>query len=399
MRVILVGVGLFRHRVAGDKNFFTRLIPLLAPSCESIDVLSVNDAFGRQHEEMNGCVVTYHNVGRAFHFGDRGRFFSGQGTLLDYHHKHKPFQEMCEILLTTIRQIPRLRRIVRDHQVDVVHFMDNMGPSMRLAKNVLGGPMVTHSAMAYDPRGRCYKRYILLSMASLDKIIPYSEAYARKLEEMGIDPRRMEVIRWGVEPKQSELSDEKKAQVRAAYGVPPDARLLLWSGFIQQIGERDFRAAVELARRVTEVRPNCRFIFAFKPSSFRVEFKELESAAIRVATNVEHFAELVEAADMFYSPLVRSDLIVAPPLTWLEAMSVGTPVITTAAGGVDEVVKHGETGFVARSFSELANVVTEAIDSPGLAEVSRNCRTFVAQNCDIHAVADRYLHVWQGDRG
>ncbi len=216
---------------------------------------------------------------------------------------------------------------------------------------------------------------------------------------MGIDAKRIEVIRWGVEPKQGELNEERKAQIRATYGVPPNARLLLWSGFIQQIRERDFRAAVEVARRVTEVRSNCRFVFAFKPKSFRTEFKELESAAIRVEANVEHFAELVEAADLLYSPLLRFDLIVAPPLTWLEAMSVGTPVISTAVGGVEEIIEHGATGFVARSFEDVADVVVEAVDCAGLDAMSQRCRSFIAANCDIRAVADRYLGVWRKSAG
>jgi len=396
--LVLVGVGLFPYNVAGDKNFFTRLIPLLAKGCRSIDVLSINDGSGSERQELDGCQVTYHNTKRAFHLGDRSRYCCGQGSLLDYHHKHQPAREIAEILLTTLVQLPKLRRLVRNGQVDAIHFMDNMGPSMPLVKRALPGPMVTHSAMAYAPRGRFYDRYLQMSMRALDRIIPYSQAYATRLRDLGIAPGRIEVIRWGVEPREEELGEADRSRVRSAYGVRQDARLLVWSGFIQQIGEADFRAALEVARKVTEARPNCRFIFAFKPKSFRPEFKELASPAIRVETNVERFAELLEAADLFYSPILRLDAIVAPPLTWLEAMSLGTPVITTAAGGVDEVVRPGETGFVARSHHDLADVVTRAVDCTELAEISQNCRRFIAENCDIHAVAERYLTLWREGR-
>ncbi|MDI6827396.1 MAG: glycosyltransferase family 4 protein [Armatimonadota bacterium] len=399
MRLLLIGVGFFPCVVAGDKNFFTRLIPLLARSCESIDVFSVNDCGGSEQVVIGSCQVSYHNVMRPLHFGNRGRFFAGSGSLLDYRHKHSPPQEIFELLLTTVAWLPWLRRLVREKNIEVVHFMDNMGFSMPLVKWALGDVMVTHSAMAYAPRGRFYDKYLRLSMGRLDKIVPYSTAYASKLRELGISAERIEVIRWGVQLREDELSKEKKAIIRKEYNVPDDARFMLWTGFIQQIQEADFFAAVDVAKRVVKIKPNCRFIFAFKPRSFRLEYKNLESEGIQIETNIEHFAELLETADFLYSPLLRRHVIVAPPLTWLEAMNMGTPVISTAAGGVDEVVINGKTGFVAPSFNNLEETLIKATDFEGLQEMSNNCRNFIAENCDIKDVAESYLQMWRKNRG
>lgn len=399
MRLVLIGVGFFPWIVAGDKNFFTRLIPLLASRCESIDVFSVNDREGSENIMINSCPVTYHSTPRPLHLGNRGRFFAGSGILMDYQHKHSPPQEIAELLLTTMLWLPRLRRLVRERKIDVVHFMDNMGPSMPLIKRTLNDVMVTHSAMAYAPRGRFYDKYLRFCMSKLDKIIPYSQAYASKLLQLGISAQKIEVIRWGVQISKDELSKEKKAIIRKEYGVPPNGRLILWTGFIQQIQEADFLAAVEVAKKVVAVRPNCRFIFAFKPRSFRPEYKHLECEGILIETNIEHFSELLETADYLYSPLLRTDVIVAPPLTWLEAMSKGTPVISTAAGGVDEVVIHGKTGFVAQSFENLPETLIRAADFDDLQGMSNACRNFIAEKCDINDVAERYLRMWESGKG
>jgi glycosyltransferase involved in cell wall biosynthesis len=54
-------------------------------------------------------------------------------------------------------------------------------------------------------------------------------------------------------------------------------------------------------------------------------------------------AELLSIADIFLLPSQSESFGLAA----LEAMSCGVPVIATTAGGIPEVVRHGETGFLA----------------------------------------------------
>lgn len=52
--------------------------------------------------------------------------------------------------------------------------------------------------------------------------------------------------------------------------------------------------------------------------------------------------DLLGAADLFVLPSLSEGL----PLTVLEAMAAGTPVVATAVGGTSEAVVHGETGLL-----------------------------------------------------
>ena len=53
-------------------------------------------------------------------------------------------------------------------------------------------------------------------------------------------------------------------------------------------------------------------------------------------------ADLLAACDLFVLPSLYEGL----PISLLEAMAAERPTIATAIGGVDEVVRHGESGLL-----------------------------------------------------
>lgn len=77
-------------------------------------------------------------------------------------------------------------------------------------------------------------------------------------------------------------------------------------------------------------------------------------------------------------------------ITMVEAMACGTPVIAMAHGSVPEVIVHGGTGFVCRSFTEMITAVAQVsrIDR-------RACRAHVAQHFTVERMADGYEAVYQ----
>lgn len=77
-------------------------------------------------------------------------------------------------------------------------------------------------------------------------------------------------------------------------------------------------------------------------------------------------------------------------VTMIEAMACGTPVIAMGYGSVPEVVVHGCTGFVCRSFPEMIATVAEIprIDR-------RACRAHVAEHFSVERMADGYEAVYQ----
>lgn len=99
------------------------------------------------------------------------------------------------------------------------------------------------------------------------------------------------------------------------------------------------------------------------------------------------------AADVFVLPSLEDNL----PLTGMESMACGTPVIGFASGGIPDYVTRGETGWLASrgSESELASCLEEAINNTKqVREFGKNARRAISQSfrSDLEAKAYQSLY-------
>ena len=77
-------------------------------------------------------------------------------------------------------------------------------------------------------------------------------------------------------------------------------------------------------------------------------------------------------------------------LVMTEAMACGTPVVAMNKGSVPEVIKHGETGFIADNYREFVSYAkrVEEIDPA-------KCRRWVERKFSIRVMADGYERVYR----
>lgn len=76
-------------------------------------------------------------------------------------------------------------------------------------------------------------------------------------------------------------------------------------------------------------------------------------------------------------------------LVLIESMASGTPVFALRNGSIPEIVRHGETGFIADSVEELIERI------PQLGEISRRaCRQHVAEHFSSRQMASNYLKIY-----
>jgi glycosyltransferase involved in cell wall biosynthesis len=391
-RVLFIGAGYFPRRTAGDKNFFVDLVRALAGRLPRVAVLSVNDLPpGRSVQETPHGPVPLWNVRRALHRGHGERYFREAGGTWSYHHLHGPVRETIERHLTLIALRPRLAALVRTEGIDVIHFMDNFGPAMAWLRRELGTVAVTATALRYDPgRGGVYRRYLDASFRALDGVACLTDAYREILAELGVAEERLATLRWGPAPEFA-VDAARRAAAGARYGIGPGTPLFLWAGFVQQVAHDSLLATHALARTLTARVPDLHFVFALKPESWREEFRALAGDRIHVESACPDFPALLARADCLVSPVLRAGSTVAPPLTWIEAMALGTPVATTAALGVSEAIADGETGLVAPAAPALAAPLGAlAADRTRLAALGAGAVRVARERFALPAIAAKY---------
>jgi N-acetyl-alpha-D-glucosaminyl L-malate synthase BshA len=135
-----------------------------------------------------------------------------------------------------------------------------------------------------------------------------------------------------------------------AFELGPDDKILLHASNFRKV--KRVVELVEIMRTVVDHYPKARLIIAGDgPTRIEVE-RRIED--LKLCNNVHllgvksNMQEIMCSADMF----VLNSTLEGMPLTLLEAMSCGLPVITTPAGGIPELVREDKDGFVTKGFEQ-----------------------------------------------
>ena len=104
--------------------------------------------------------------------------------------------------------------------------------------------------------------------------------------------------------------------------------------------------------------------------------------------------EYYESLDLYMNTSVHEGM----PLSILEAMASGTPVVASKVGGIPEIIAHGEQGFLVsnRDPEEFANRCLELIRDPRLRiAMGRKAYERVASSFSGNQMAEAYHHLYR----
>jgi glycosyltransferase involved in cell wall biosynthesis len=107
---------------------------------------------------------------------------------------------------------------------------------------------------------------------------------------------------------------------------------------------------------------------------------------------IAHAAEFLSHLDVF----VLSSLNEGLPLTVLEAMAAGLPIVSTRAGGVAEAVREGQNAYLADTGDAdgLAQAMIRMAHSPNLAQMGALGRKIVQDHFRIEATWHEYYKLF-----
>jgi sugar transferase (PEP-CTERM/EpsH1 system associated) len=195
----------------------------------------------------------------------------------------------------------------------------------------------------YPRRKRIFANRMLLERR--DRIIGVGEAVRRALiDNEGLPEARVGVIYNGIDIGAFTGSGRVRAEVRQELNLPANAFVLVQVARLDPI--KDHGTAVRSFARLAEQRPDSRFLLVGdgpeRPAIEQLISQHGLSERVHVLGTRTDVKRLLAGADLF----VLSSTSEGIPLTLIEAMAAGLPVVATRVGGVAEVVEHGKTGFL-----------------------------------------------------
>jgi len=254
------------------------------------------------------------------------------------------------------RSIQRLAEIIREERPHVLHtHTAKAGAIGRAAALLAGGahpPVVIHTfhghvLKGYFGAGRtAFFREVERRLARVsDVLVAVSPEVRDELVELGVAPReKFAVIRLGI-PLEERLGDPTAdLDYRRLYGIPEDAFVVGWVG--RMTGVKDTASTLEILRAARDRGVDAVLcLVGDGPDRGRLEEVAHDLGIARHCFFVgyqEDVAGYYRLFDAFLLPSVNE----GTPVSAIESLASGTPVVANRVGGVPDVVRDGVDGFL-----------------------------------------------------
>ncbi|MFH1763284.1 MAG: glycosyltransferase family 4 protein [Gemmatimonadota bacterium] len=239
-------------------------------------------------------------------------------------------------------------------------------------------------------RNRAYEWLQKRELRRFDGVVAVSRALERELTAAGVPPSRLHMIQNALSPAESPMS---RGEAREALRLPPDALVVGWVGRFTP--EKDASAVIRafsLLKRGTS-------ILSLIGAGWEEEQLRDLAGELGIQDRVRWHGLVPEANRLFsaFDVFVLSSRTEGTPMVLLEALKAGTPVVTTAVGGIPDVVSTREAVLVPPCHpAALAEGIDAVLfDRRGAEERSRAGKTLVSADFGLDAWLTRYEAVYE----
>jgi len=162
---------------------------------------------------------------------------------------------------------------------------------------------------------------------------------------------------------------------------------------------KDFALMIEVARAVSRRLPEVRFRLA-GDGPLREELQDrAEACGLKdrfvFSGHVTDMPAFYRAIDIYLNTSVHEGI----PMSILEAMAAGVPVVAPDVGGIGEIITHGRDGYLisTRDPEAFARCLVPLCESWDLRrQVAEQAAVTVRDRFSAEAMADRYFQLYEG---
>jgi len=249
---------------------------------------------------------------------------------------------------TDPRIVGRLVRIIRDNGFEVLDTQNIQSKLWAsLARRRTGTALVSTLNSWYTAehgkslKGKAYIFLEKLTYGKRDLFIMVSKENVVKVQDAGYPPDTIELIYNAVSINQGEVEGDRDWMFQR-YGLPEDSIVMVAVG--RFVWAKGYETLMDAMHKVSQDHPNA--VLLMVGDGVLGDSLKTQVASLGLGEKVR-FLGFLERSEVL-SIVKNSDLYLMPsrsegtPVALLEAAALGTPILASNAGGIPELVEHGE---------------------------------------------------------
>ncbi len=268
----------------------------------------------------------------------------------------------------------KVYRLIREMQPDIVHtHTAKAGYVGRMAAWMAGVPVIIHTFHGHVLRGYFTPRTTLiflwlerLTARMSDTVITLTDSLRRELAEEYHIARKghITVLPLGFDLDSFARTPRKVGTFRQAWAIPVDAPLIGIVGQLMPV--KNHGLFLEAAARVKKRLPNARFVIVGDGETRADTEAKVDALGLREAVTFTGWQRDLTPIYSDLDALVISSLNEGTPVTVIEALSAGCPVVATSVGGLPDLLSQGKFGKLVKpeDADALAEGILETLANP-----------------------------------
>lgn len=292
-----------------------------------------------------------------------------------------------------VRVLGRLTRLLRQRRIDAVVTVGTGGDKMfwgRLAAWRAGVPVIVsalHSTGLPDHVEWLNRRLAPIT----DAFIGVAHSHARYIaEHEGCPAHKVVVIPNGIDVDRFRPLEASR-ELRAGLGLTATGPVAAIVAALRP--EKNHELFLRAARRIVDVRPDAQFLMigdgALRPRLEALRDDLRLAGAVHFLGTRSDLPELLSLVDV----LMLTSHMEANPVSILEALACGKPVVATRVGSISETVHDGENGYLVDpgDAEALADRVHQLFSDRSLARrFGASGRQTVVENASLERMVEGY---------
>jgi len=223
-----------------------------------------------------------------------------------------------------------------------------------------------------------------------DRIVTVSDRIKNELVSYGVAPAgKITVVPLGFDLEPFLSCQEERGKFRGELGIGSGEKLVGIVGRLFPI--KNHRLFLDAAARVASMEPDCRFVVV-GDGILRPELEQV-SRNVGIADRVIFTGWRRDLPRIYadLDALIVSSDNEGTPVSAIEAMAAGCPVVATRVGGLPDLIAENETGFLVppKDAEQLASAVLRVLREPEMVRpVSEAARAVARARFSVRRLID-----------